>query len=85
LDDRISCIVTAESESDGTIRILLRAVDGASGFNFPRAVFTFSMWQEDQETVRLSVMNPRTGAVAYLQGGPAAIAFMREAGLELIP
>lgn len=84
MDERISCVVTAESQPDGTIRLVLRAVDGAHGFRFMRTVFTLTMWRVDQETVRLSVMNPRTGAVAYLQGGPAALEFVREAGVELI-
>ncbi len=85
MDERISCIVTAESAPDGTIRMALRAVDGVSAFHFARVVLTLTVWHVDRETVRLSVMNPRTGTIAYLQGGLSTLALVRELELELIP
>jgi hypothetical protein len=84
LNERISCTVTAESTPDGTIQVALRAVDGASAFHFERAVLTLTMWNVDRETVRLSVINPRTGSIAYLQGGAPVLELAREIGLELV-
>jgi hypothetical protein len=84
LNERISCTVSAERAPDGTIQVVLRAVDGFSAFRFERALLMLTMWHVDRETVRLSVINPRTGSIAYLQGGAPVLELAREIGLELV-
>ena len=84
MNERISCIVTAEGTPDGTIQVAIRVVDGISAFRFERAVLMLTMWKVDRETVRLSVVNPRTGSIAYLQGGLPVLELAREIGLELV-
>ena len=84
LTDRISAIVTAESGADGTLNLVLRAVDGAKGFHLSRVTLTLALWRVDAEIVRMSVEYPTTGTIAYLQGTDAAIAFARALGLEVI-
>ncbi len=82
---RISSMLAAESTSDGALTFSLRAVDGVGGFRLEPAILTLTMWSVDPEIVRLSLMNPKTGTVAYFQGAQPALALARELGLELIP
>lgn len=83
MNDRISAIVTAESAPDGTLVLFVRAVDGARGFRLNRATLELALWLVDADVVRLSMQNPATGTIAYLQGAGPALDLVRELGLQL--
>lgn len=82
---RISALVAAESTSDGSLVISLRAVDGIAGFSLEPATLALTIWRVDVDVIRLSLMNPKTGTVAYFQGAQPALELAREFGLELLP
>lgn len=85
MDEPISCTITAESTAEGTIHVSVRAIDGVTDFHLARVVLTLTVRDVDRETVRLIVMNPRTGRIAYLQGGLSAFEFARDIGLGVAP
>lgn len=81
---RISALVAAESTSDGSLTISLRAVDGVAGFSLKPATLALTIWRVDLNVIRISLMNPKTSTVAYFQGAEPALELARELGLEPI-
>ena len=82
---RISAVVTAQSTQDGKVELFIAAIDGATGFRLKPVTLTLALWREDPQIVRVSLLNPATGTIAYLQGAGGALALARELGLALIP
>ena len=85
MNDRLSATVTAESAPDGTLSVLVSAIDGATGFCLERVVLTLTVSTTDVDLVRLSVVNPRTNTIAYFQGAQPVHDLAREIGLRVVP
>jgi hypothetical protein len=82
---RLSATVTAESAPDGTLSVLVRALDGATGFLLERVVLTLTVSAIDADVVRLSLVNPRTNTIAYFQGAQPVHDLAREIDLRVVP
>lgn len=85
MNERLSATVTAESTPDGTLRLLVRAIDGAAGIFLERVVLTVTVSAVDVNVVRVSVVNPRTNTIAYFQGAQPVDDLAREIGLRVVP
>ena len=84
LDERISAIVAAESAPNGTLTLVVHAVDGVSRFHLAPVSVTLSLWRVDAHVVRIGLHNPATGSRAYFQGAAPALQFALELGLSVI-
>ena len=82
---RISSLLAAESTSVGSLVISLHPVDGAAAFRLEPATLALTIWRVDLDVIRVSLMNPKTGTIAYFQGARPALELARELGLELLP
>lgn len=81
MNDRVTFVVMAESLADGSLVLVMQAVEGSAGLSLVRSTFKLAIWREDPETVRISLRNPTTGSIGYVQGSAALIDFARELGL----
>jgi hypothetical protein len=59
-------MLTITPNGDGTIAILVRALDDRR-LAVRRAALFFALWSEGADTVRGSVTHPRSGTKAYIQ------------------
>ena len=76
-------VVVAESLPDGSLVLAVHPVDPCRRIEIARTSFTLTAWLETDDVVRMSLSNPVTGAIAYLQSGPTLVAFARELGFEV--
>lgn len=82
MDERITAVASIESPLDGSVVIVVRPVDLPCP-EVARAAFTITLWRDDSREVRMSLCNPATGAIAYLQSGATLIAFARDLGFDV--
>jgi hypothetical protein len=81
LDESVAAIVAAESSAEGWLVLVIQPVHAGDRFTVDPATFTLSLWREDAGVYRLSLRNPRTGALAHVQGGAALASFADDLGL----
>lgn len=81
MDERIAVVVTAEGTPEGELMLIVQPVGGIAFIALERVAFSVSVWFEDTG-VRMSLRNPRTGGVAYLQGSAMLLSFLADLGLR---
>ncbi|MFN2459496.1 MAG: hypothetical protein ABR591_02190 [Candidatus Velthaea sp.] len=85
MNERVTAVVAAESLLDGSLVLVIHPVDSDTRMAVERTAFTVTVWREDRDVLRMSLRNPATGSMAYLQSGATLIAFARELGIGMEP
>ncbi len=84
LEEGISAIVTAQSNPDGSLSVLLKLTDDTIAFRLDRVMLALTLRKVDEEIIRVSLTNPETGSIAYFQSALPAVSLARELGLQLV-
>lgn len=82
-NERFTAIVAAESLLDTTLVLYVHPVDIETRIDIARTTLTVTVWRENDDVVRMSLRNPATTSIAYLQSGGTLVTFARELGFDV--
>jgi hypothetical protein len=73
---QFSAVIVVETLPDGSYSFIARVTGDDARHALARTALMLEAWSED-DAIRVSIRNPRTGDVAYVQGGRPLLALAK--------